>query len=103
MSFTSWLQSLRSALVTNRGQRQHRRRGSLRVATHRLNVEVLEGRCLPSTFTVLNLADSGPDSLRAAVASANANPGPDAIDFATTGTITLTSGQLSITDSLSIN
>jgi len=56
-----------------------------------------------STFTVTNLLDSGPDSLRAAVASANANPGPDAIDIAATGTITLTSGQLSITDNLSIS
>ena len=50
-----------------------------------------------------NLLDSGPGSLRAAVAAANANPGADAIDFATTGTITLTSGQLDITDSLTIN
>ena len=58
---------------------------------------------LPSTFTVTNLLDSGAGSLRAAVASANANPGPDAIDFATTGTIALTSGQLDITDSLTIS
>ena len=103
MSFTSWLQSLRSTLAPNRGQRQHGRRSSLRAATHQLGVEALEDRLTPSTFTVTNLLDSGPDSLRAAVASANANPGPDAIDFATTGTITLTSGQLSITDSLSIS
>jgi hypothetical protein len=66
-------------------------------------VESLDDRCLPSTFTVLNLNDSGPDSLRAAVAAANANPGADSIDFATTGTITLTSGELNITDSLTIN
>jgi hypothetical protein len=58
---------------------------------------------MPSTYTVLNLLDSGPDSLRAAVAAANANPGAEAIDFATTGTIALTSGQLDITDSLTIN
>ncbi len=103
MSFNSWLQNLRSVLAPRRGQRHHARRGSLRAATHRLNLESLEDRCLPSTFTVINLLDSGPDSLRAAVASANANPGPDAIDFATTGTIALTSGQLSITDSLSIS
>ena len=48
MSFHSWLQNLRSALAPGRGQRQHRRRGSPRAATHRLNLEVLEDRCLPS-------------------------------------------------------
>src|SRR5256885_817842 len=69
----------------------------------RLWLEPLDDRCLPSTFTVTNLLDSGPDSLRAAVAAANANPGADAIDFATTGTIGLTSGQLDITDSVTIN
>src|SRR5438034_10988843 len=58
---------------------------------------------MPSTFTVTNLLDTGAGSLRAAVAAANANPGADAIDFATTGTIALTSGQLDITDSLTIN
>jgi predicted outer membrane repeat protein len=103
MSFQSCLQSLRSTLAAGRGQRNHRRRGSPRAATHRPSLEVLEVRSLLSTFTVTNLLDSGPDSLRAAVASANANPGPDAIDLATTGTITLTSGQLSITDSLTIS
>ena len=44
MSFHSWLQNLRSALAPGRGQRHHRRRGSLRAATHRLNLEVLEDR-----------------------------------------------------------
>jgi Calx-beta domain/FG-GAP-like repeat len=48
MSFTSWLQNLRSALAPGRGQRHHGRRGSLRAATHRLNVEVLEDRLTPS-------------------------------------------------------
>ncbi len=102
MTFHSWLQGLRPTPAPIQGQHYLRQRSSLRAATHRLNLEALEDRLTPSTFTVTNLLDSGPDSLRAAVASANANPGPDAIDFATTGTITLTSGQLSITDSLSI-
>jgi hypothetical protein len=97
MSFTSWLRNLRSAVAPGAGQR------SLRAKTHRLGIEVLEDRYLPSTFTVLNLNDSGPDSLRAAITAANANPGADAIDFAATGTIALTSGQLDITDSLTIN
>jgi hypothetical protein len=69
----------------------------------RLHVEALDERTMPSTFTVTNLLDSGAGSLRAAVAAANANPGADAINFATTGTIGLTSGQLDITDSVTIN
>jgi hypothetical protein len=72
----------------------------------RLGLESLEDRTVPSTFTVLNLADSGVGSLRAAIADANANPGADLIRFAAAardGTITLTSGQLSITDDLQID
>jgi hypothetical protein len=70
-----------------------------------LAVEALEDRAVPSTFTVLNLADSGDGSLRQAVLAANINPGPDAIDFANglSGTIPLTTGQLSITDDLTID
>lgn len=103
MSFTSWLRNLRSALAFGPVEGKHQRQRSLRAAAHRPELEVLEDRSLPSTFTVLNLLDSGPDSLRAAVVAANANPGADTIDFATTGTIGLTSGQLNISDSLTIN
>ena len=47
-----------------------------------------------------NTNDSGPGSLRDAIAQANANPGPDTITFdpSVTGTITLTSGPLHISD-----
>jgi hypothetical protein len=71
----------------------------------RLQVEVLEDRTLPSTFTVLNLNDVGTGSLRQAVLDANAVPGADAIVFAPAvhGTISLTTGELSVTDDLSIN
>jgi hypothetical protein len=103
MSFTSWLRNFRSDVALGPAPGTHRRQRSLRARTHRLGLEVLEDRCLPSTFTVTNLLDSGAGSLRAAVASANANPGPDAIDFAVTGSIGLTSGQLDISDSLTIN
>jgi len=56
-------------------------------------------------FTVTSLADRGPGSLRQAILDANARPGPDAIGFATglRGTILLTGGALTITDSLAIN
>src|SRR5262245_1334564 len=46
MSLHSWLQNLRSALAPGRGR--HRRRGSLRAATHRPCLEVLEARLTPS-------------------------------------------------------
>ena len=103
MSLSTWFDSLKT-----RGSHapvQHRRRGARRrqPAANRLTFETLENRCMLTAFTVINLLDSGPDSLRAAVAAANANPGADTIDFATTGTIALTSGQLDITDSLTIN
>src|SRR5262249_39300618 len=64
-------------------------------------LELLEGRALPS-FTVLNLTDNGEGSLRQAVLDANANLGLDAIGFAEglSGTIVLTGGQLTITESV---
>jgi hypothetical protein len=93
-----------SARSSRMPARQARRDDSRRRPTGpRLGVEALDDRCLPSTFTVLNLLDSGAGSLRAAVAAANASPGADTIDFATTGTIGLTSGQLDITDGVTIN
>jgi hypothetical protein len=47
----------------------------------------------PATFVVSNLNDSGAGSLRAAIGSANATPGPNIVTFAPglTGTIVLTS------------
>ena len=58
----------------------------------------------PSTYTVTNLNDSGPGSLRAAIAQANSHAGPDTVNFQSglTGTITLTSGQIQISGPLSI-
>ena len=55
-----------------------------------------------ATYTVTSLADSGAGSLRQAIADANANPGADTIVLSVTGAITLTSGVLAITDSLTI-
>jgi hypothetical protein len=62
-------------------------------------------RVRANNFTVMNLDDSGPGSLRDAIEQANANPGADTIDFLDelSGTITLTSGELLITDDLTIN
>src|SRR5260221_1818843 len=58
-----------------------------------------------SHLTVVNTNSDGPGSLRQAILDANALPGVNSIDFASTayGTITLTSGELFITDDLFIN
>src|SRR5215510_6743883 len=66
---------------------------------------VLEDRTVPSTFMVTNLSDSDPGSLRAAIMGADTTPGADVIKFAhgLHGTISLTSGELSITDDLTID
>lgn len=61
--------------------------------------------CIPSraaTFTVTNLNDSGSGSLRQTIASANATAGADTITFAVTGILTLTSGELLISDGVTI-
>jgi len=74
-------------------------------ARARLGLEALGDRIVPSTFHVTTLADTGPGSLRAAVAGANAHAGADTVVFdkGLTGTIALTGGQLDVTDDLAIN
>jgi hypothetical protein len=57
-----------------------------------------------ANFTVTNTDDSGAGSLRQAILDANATAGADTIDLSgVTGTITLTSDQLTITDDLTIS
>lgn len=58
MSFTSWLRNIRSALSLNPTERKHRRR-SLRPAIHRPQLELLEDRCTPSTYSVTDLGTLG--------------------------------------------
>lgn len=65
MSFTSWLQNLRTDLTPSRMDRRRRRR-SPRAATHRPQLEALEDRCLLSTYSVLHLASLGGGSSYAA-------------------------------------
>jgi YVTN family beta-propeller protein len=55
-----------------------------------------------ATFPVTNLNDSGAGSLRDAIGQANTSPGPDTITFAVNGTIVLTSGQIQISEALTI-
>ncbi len=88
--------------VTAAPRRRPEKRRSSRYHLPRL--ESLEKRMVLS-FTVLNLADAGAGSLRDAISSANLTPGADAIDFSPglRGTITLKSGELQVTDDVTIN
>ncbi len=91
-------QWLRLALCDLKPRRSSRRR----LRRHHGPVESLETRVLLTTFSVANLNDAGPGSLRDAISQANTNPGADTITFATSGKITLSSGQIQITDSLTL-
>lgn len=70
-------------------------------------LESLEERLALSTFSVLNINDSGPGSLRQAILDANANPAADLIDFDIGGggvqTIMPTSALPTITDPVTID
>jgi predicted outer membrane repeat protein len=107
MASTTWLQELKGILGF--GTRIQRPRSHGRKVSARRSfvprLEAFEERTLLSTFAVVNLNDSGTGSLRAAVAAANAQAGADTIIVANGlhGTITLTSGELLITDSVTIN
>jgi len=106
MALTTWLRWLKGGRGLA-GCIRYQSPSTVRAPRQRFvpRLDVLEDRTLPSTFTVMNLHESGPGSLRAAIAAANANPGPDQIKFAdgVTGTIPLTSGQLDISGDLAIH
>src|SRR5437868_6856522 len=88
MSFSSWLRSYKSALSRTQIANPARR-GAKRSRRRQLDLEVLEARCLPSTFTVLNTNDNGgvnpafgagTGTLRQAIIDANATPNVGAAD-----------------------
>src|SRR5262249_50975323 len=95
---------LKSGQQQCREPRQHRRKRALPRQRTVLQLEALEDRAVPSTFTVTNLSDHDPGSLRAAILAANANPGADTIQFAhgLHGTIPLAS-EVAITQDLTIH
>jgi predicted outer membrane repeat protein len=55
-----------------------------------------------ATFTVTNTNDSGAGSLRQAIISANGSAGADIINFSVTGTITLTTGEMLVSEAVTI-
>lgn len=72
----------------------------------KLSCESLEDRRVLAIFTVTSTADAGPGSLRQAILDSNAAAGADTINFAAAvqgATISLTSGQLTVTDDLLID
>ncbi|CAN5294026.1 hypothetical protein BH10PLA2_BH10PLA2_11090 [soil metagenome] len=92
------------------GSRVHSARCRLRA--NRLQVELLENRLVPTTFTVLNANDSGPNSLREVILKANADLSPETdiirFNIPASGVQTITleeaSGPLpAITDSVTID
>ena len=94
----SFFSSTAPANVTRQRARSRRR--------SRWNTEALEDRALLATFTVTNTLDAGSGSLRQAISDANVGAGADTISFASSlagETITLTSGELVVTDGLDIN
>src|SRR5262245_50158552 len=87
---SSWL----SGWFGSRPNRQQRFRPTL---------ENLEDRCTPAVIMVDSLGDShvdGQTTLREAIQQANTSRGDDTIQFSAslTGTITLTQGQLTLSD-----
>ncbi len=61
--------------------RTRRAADRVRRVAHRPVLEVVEDRVLLAYFAVTTTADSGPGSLRAAITSADSNPGLNVIDF----------------------
>src|SRR5262245_40756202 len=85
--------------LTDRGRRM------AKAPLKRPSLELLEERCVPTIFWVTNTHDSGAGSRRQAIASANGCSGPDIVRFKndSQGTITLTTGELSIAGDVRID
>ena len=101
MLLMSWLSGLKNPERTHRSSRN---RQILKRHSATVSSEQLEVRLVLSAFTVINTDDNGVGSLRQAVIDANANVGTDVIQFASgvSGTIALTSGELTITDAVDL-
>src|SRR5262245_56181517 len=80
---------------------------SRRTSKMRLRLQPLEDRTTPATFTVSNTNDAGAGSLRQAILSANGAAGADTVAFDSSfnivRTITLTGGELVVSDTVVID
>lgn len=91
-------------LATGRAKRRPSEDGNEFVIFRRDLTSIAEqGSTEMTTFTVTNLNDSGPGSLRDAIEAANTAGTPSTITFAISGTITLASSLPSISQSVSID
>jgi len=95
-------------MLTSRFHRRNNHRVGRRQIGRRLSLISLEERAVPASFTVTNTTDGGLGSLRQAIVDANSLPGADSISFdpiafAIAQTIGLTSGEMSISETVSIS
>ena len=99
------IQSLFGSHKGTTSRRRHNRASGARKSSFTPRFEGLEDRAMLSAISVTNTDDSGPGSLRQAIADANTTVAEDVISFAegVSGTITLTSGELSIFNDLIID
>jgi len=87
----------------------NRIRGTKTKRSRRASFEVLNSRVMLTTIAVTNLLDGPvtsagdlPGSLRQAIFDSNALAGADVVDISVAGTISLTAGELTITDDVTI-
>ncbi|HND52134.1 MAG TPA: hypothetical protein PLV92_07050, partial [Pirellulaceae bacterium] len=73
--------SSQPASAVQAGRRRKTRETVKRIKPRTPRLELLDRREMFATFTVLSDADAGPNTLRAAIESANATPGSDSIAF----------------------
>ena len=59
MSFNNWLHNFGSVLAPSRGQRKHRRRGSIQTESHWLRIEILEDRSMLSAVAFGDFNNDG--------------------------------------------
>src|SRR6516162_3239603 len=102
--FLGTWQAILGSLRPSRAHVRPPRKGRRRTSPLRLALEQLEDRLVLTTYTVSTLADGVAGSLRDAITQANAHHGTDKINFQPrlAGTISLTGGELGITDDLTI-
>lgn len=84
--------------IRSRSQKKHSK-----TSKAGLSYESLEVRNVLSTFSVINLNDSGAGSLRQAILDSNSTAGADVISFSVAGSIQLTGALPALTDEVDID